>query len=244
MDTRVSLRSQGRYYKPFRTEAITAADAAAANKIGTLTKQQVLALLWRVKKLRIVASMSYTVEAAIPGDPDVAMSVSVNRVIPRTFDEEGFEFGAELEAKDFLKATMDFPYVRFEAFTDPDIAIFSIVSGFDAAYILLDEAEDYWLPSAPECDTDSTDDTHRPSWSIAPPDYEVTTELLFTGTLEVLGASISIPMIAKANSVGTVSVDAAAFAVTVEEWYPYATTAGAAAWNTTTGAPANGGPGA
>lgn len=40
------------------------------------------------------------------------------------------------------------------------------------------------------------------------------------------------------------AITAASLTVTATEWFPYKTTAGAAAWNTSTGAAANGGPGA
>lgn len=41
-----------------------------------------------------------------------------------------------------------------------------------------------------------------------------------------------------------VTISGVSIALTVVEWFPYATKAGDPAWNTTTGAPANGGPGA
>lgn len=61
-------------------------------------------------------------------------------------------------------------------------------------------------------------------------------------TLNLTTGSVNIPTRAIAPAPGTIS--AATVTVEITEWFPYKTTAGAPAWNTSTGEPVNGGPGA
>lgn len=252
MDKHLALRSTGRFYRPLTAPDGVAADLESGVNTGPFTKDQVLALIWRVKKIKIVAEMSYTKEVLIsaPEDPAEYEEQSFTKNIDVDM-ERIQEFGEDagpailLTKEQFLSQILDSQMVIFTSHTateeDPDITAGWNFSFGLSGSMTKDENDGYWMNYGIVASDNSEGDDLRWYPGEATPGG---TEIDFTGTFVILGITISIPMHSFGGVLGLVSTDSASFAATVTEWYPYATSTGAPAWSSTTGAPINGGPGA
>ena len=269
MNRHLSIAGSREGYRPFTTTAATVEEIEDARRIGPFTRAEVLALLWRVKKFNIVAEVSGTGEKEVYNEATeeyemqaTTISASINKSpqvcynLSEDSSVEGFVPDDKIVPYLMLNVTVDGGQL---VFSDPPDGTFEAEGagiGFyfnSSSEVWKDPDGGHWLDmsmsagkSASGSSTGggavslrSTDD---------PLDPAIVDQLHFTGSLVIGGTTVDLRMVATAvgnSEVGVVTaVDSASFEITVEEWRPYATSTGAAAWDTTTGAPANGGPGA
>jgi hypothetical protein len=225
MGLRVTTRTRPRRDFPVIVGTTTAAAAAADNLAGPFTQAQLVELIFRVRKVRITASISHAryIDPAPEEEPFTeATTTDVDIAIPRrnTSDVDSPEIADEVEILIHSEIGMSF-------FNDTNDGWFTGV----LSSIVKDESGGYWMRinfgGSPvgagfSSDTSIQGDT-----------------LEFNATFTLGGVDFSIPAIAIA-----MEVTAASLMITVEEWWPYATTTGSAAYDTATGAAINGGPAA
>jgi len=232
MGLRVTTRSSPRTDRYFPYGDTTAAAAGADDALtGPFTLAQVCELFYRVRKMRLVGEVTH--ERYIDPPPEEGpltevSSTSMNVVTPRrnTSESGDPEIANEIEV-------LEQSGVSLAYFDTLVTAAFGWTEGGDPE-AMRDETGGYWLRLRFFVGGVEYGDAFISS----DPDL-VGDTIDFDATLTLGGADFSIP--AKALAM---EVTAASLAITVEEWWPYATSAGAAAWNTATGAAVNGGPGA
>lgn len=259
MDKHLSIRSRGYAFTMPDAIAYTASEFASKGYIGPLKRSTLVALIWRVKKLRVEASVSYSWEVRIPDSdpPDTvtrsdSMDLSVD--IERTGGIEsspGTSTFIALPELYFTSANMGSidPFAEFSAYVEfQKLGVYSF-RGPRAEWTIsqesfplgLDENDEYWINSGIYALKWGNDPEVGVSWgasSETPPPGGGTT------TLSLAGDEIPLNFGASVGGVGDVSVDSSSFSVQVTEWYPYANSQGQPCWNASTGAPINGGPGA
>jgi hypothetical protein len=271
MDRRLSISSARGGYCPFFEFPASEAEITGNQLVGPFTRPEIIALIWRVKKLRVVASVAVTSErqiyneateeyemeatsytraldevisvnylnssdpAAPTGDiPDEDFLVSTEEERARVF-----RYATEDGSSTVKRANLGFPYADFPLFG----------GGYYDQSVGKDSTGALWLNIVLDAYVVMAGDAGSTVWEIkgAASDGDGIYEFDFAGSLDILGNSLVLGMkvTPESESAGSnIAITSAAFAVTVEEWRPYATSSGDPAWNTTTGAPANGGPGA
>jgi hypothetical protein len=240
MAYRITWRSRPRPDNGFYAgaAATTAAAQDDLHNIGPFTEAQLTELFWRVRKIKIDATIGWTTDA----DPPETGTDSFSVVLRRCEDNFGLD---EITDESVLFSTnLSGASVLFAS--DAEITD----SGGELQFrgkIGRDESGKFWLirGDEPAIIFASGMESHVSSYEseIAAGDMEV------SGAVMELSGGVEIPiyLVAHAYPVGLGrprSVTSATCTVAVEEWFPYKTTTGAAAWNTTTGAAANGGPAA
>lgn len=226
MGIRVTTRTRPRRDFPFTFGTTTAAAAATEKLAGPFTMAQLVELIFRVRKVRIVGEISHDRYIEPPPEEEPfteASTTEVDIVLPRrnTSEIDTAEIADEVEM--LIQST-----VGLQFFDMPTSASFG---GFLSS-IQKDETGGYWL----DLNVAGSDETGVASFTSG---FGGEEDFIIDAMLTIGGAAVAIP-----TRVIGFNVTAATCAVTIEEWWPYATSAGAAAWNTTTGAPVNGGPGA
>jgi hypothetical protein len=200
--------------------------------MGPFTTDQLMELLFRVRALRMVGSVTtdlgtHTFDHTFPrrdasGDEfaDPA-EVAVNReLLGDKWDVHTVDFTREFFD---LGVWAGGVWISFKWFPLPE----------NSDSIGRDENGKLWLLNATFHVL--TDDHEASVGSSDFGGFPFTVDLVLSSGTVALSGTAQAP-------VGVIS--AASCAITATEWLPYATTTGAAAWNTATGAGANGGPGA
>jgi len=232
MGIRVTTRTRPRRNFPFNFTTTTAAEAIANNLVGPLTLAQVTELIFRVKKLRFVGSISHE-RFVSPSTTASPSTTDVDVLIPRrSLPLPPFGPPLEMEYETEMVDAQDFQVLIHD---HPITASFDVQLGLEG--IKKDaESNTYWLPIFFFTIGQNNGDGQ---FNVRPYDISFSDHNLinFTATLALGGSEIQIPSIAYAFR-----VTAASLAITVEEWWPYKTTSGQPAWSATTGAPINGGP--
>jgi hypothetical protein len=122
------------------------------------------------------------------------------------------------------------------------------IGTFDHVPIFEDENGKFWLQGWFDFRTDGTDDPPVPfvSGCSDPRLHSIVASdtLEFDADLVLASSPTPIPIKAWAAGLAGYPTISASLTITATEWFPYQTSAGDPAWNTATGAPANGGPGA
>jgi len=209
--------------------------------IGPLTMAAVIELIYRVKSINFLAHMTRQDEA--PGDPsatiDVAFDYDFDATVGAGIGElEIFEAAAYSPGGG---SVYSHPIFYESGEFDPGAGITPMATevvppdSLTLAEIFVTPAGDYYLAGVFGVGGGDGD-------------YIAIGNSSRGGLFELIDASIvlssgTFPVAVIAESAGG-QPTSSSLTLTATEWFPFATTAGAAAWDTTTGAPANGGPGA
>ena len=238
MSVRITWRARPRADNGFYAgaAATTAAAQDSLHNIGPFTEAQLTELFWRVRKLRI----DFTIGWATDDDPPETGTDSFSVVLRRCEDNFGLD---EITEESVLFSTnLSGGAVMFVS--DPEITD----SGGNFQFlgkIERDESGKFWI-------TRGDDPAIIYAWggesSVSSYEAEIAPgDMVVSGAALELSGAVEIPIYLVAHptaGMGTRSVTSATCTLVAEEWFPYKTTTGAAAWNTTTGAAANGGPAA
>lgn len=239
MSHRITWRSRPRsqYPWPVRTlpstlAALYAGGGLVPGFIGPLPLPAAVELLFRVKKLAWSAAITVPdqtpAESAADGDLVYDSGVTESDVFAATGYRPDLDDGQSLD----LTSAGGTGY-GWAKFINTGSAI-SILT--ENAEIFRDENGDFWLSGGIEvggnADYVFSIGTIDAGGSYLLFDIDL---VLSTGTHQIQGIATTF-----AGS----SVTAAALTLTATEWFPFRTAAGDPAWNTATGAPINGGPGA
>lgn len=229
MGQRITHRSRPRVDFPFRYRTGTHGDYDH----GPFTLQQIVELLWRVKTLSVVASITdasptvFDLTAEIPRVDEFFDPVTDESVMLQTVHG----YGGIFYTSDDEVGIWNFPYI-----TGDD------VPGDET---IIKDGSDYWIQGDDGYSLATTNfllEWVSGDQFIAQGDGFGGGTVNFEGSL-ILSDGVPIPLKLYAGLTPG-SAESATCVITATEWFPYATTTGAAAWDTTTGAPANGGPGA
>lgn len=249
MSHRITWRSRPRseYPWPLKTGAKTLAELGIGAEnpydslIGPLPMKAVVEILYRVAQLDF--SLSITAD---PGGGDVTQTSSGSIRLQNSGSDpteiEVFKRHSTYMDNDpgglFGETGPSFTFENVEATETAYLQPIDMVWGGSAAEpaIFKDENGDFWLQGGFAFSTVFTD----------PITFDAHNLPLTVGGWILIDAQLVLSCGAfpiKCGVEGAV-VSAASLTIEATEWWPYKTTAGADAWNTTTGAPANGGPGA
>lgn len=262
MDRRISITSTRGGYERFRESPVTSAQIADNYLSGPFTRPDIIALLWRVKKLRIVASVTATATKEVFNETTEEFeTVTTNYtrdvdevlelVYPSNWSSEELQ-DEQIPDDDFLYAVTNSNEHRFRSVGEESGTtggLFYFLCDQYSNDVGKDTGGALWIYLYGGAGTAVTGDAGLTVWEMkygAAAGDDVTTKD-FTGTLQIYDNTVNLVMRVRPSSTeagDNTAITAASFAITVEEWRPYATTAGAGAWNATTGAPVNGGPGA
>jgi hypothetical protein len=259
MGKRISSHSRLRFDFPVGRGKTN--DASAMDKTGwagPFTRAQLVELFWRAEEIKITASGDYEyVFSEVEGVEPLTGTLSLDVTLVRVHSVSGVTSpGDEL---DVFRSLMTSNYGQYEAEW-----VGSGASGVGSMYVrlgsdgLLKDAAGYWLApvggyAQASCgaiisetlEWEAGGDEETGTWDAgsAIVDLRVilsTTEAgTIAATINLGGGAVAFPL---QTSCDGGSVSAATIAVT--KWFEYATSTGAAAWNASTGAPVNGGPGA
>lgn len=207
----------------------TVASMEDAGYIGPFTRRQFTELCYRVKAIRIQASVSW--DDGIGGSGTDTMDVT----LVRRDDSNTAVTNERRITPDIIGP--EFPFV----FTDGFSGFGAFLTGAGPAY--KDENGSYWIEgtSGPALAVNQnaiilSADGSTPG---SPPDNQ----RVFPANVLTFSDATTAPLVLVVAS-GNGDITSASASTTITEWFPYKTTAGLAAWNTATGAIANGGPGA
>jgi hypothetical protein len=238
MADRITWRSRPRPDNGFYAgaAATTAAAQDALHNIGPFTAAQLTELFWRVRKIRITATIAWTADEGPPETGTDSFSVVLRRC------EDNFELDEIAEESVLFSTNLNGSSVLFVS--DPEITD----SGGNFQFlgkIERDEDGKFWIARGddPAIIYAWGGDSDVSSYESAMAEGD----MVISGAVLELSGAVDIPIYLIAHTTagtGSRSVTSASCTVVAEEWYPYKTTTGAAAWNTTTGAAANGGPAA
>ena len=217
-------------------EETTVAAQTALHNIGPFTAAQLTELFWRVRKIQIEATISWTTDDDPPETGTDSFSVTLRRC------EDNFGQDEITEESVLFVTNLNGAGVLF--ISDPEITDFGGSLQF-LGTIVKDENGEFWLPRG-------DDAAIIYAWgevgSVSTFETEIAEgELAVSDVVLTLSDDVEIPVyiVARASAIfGPRSVTSASCTIAVTEWFPYKTTTGAAAWNTTTGAASNGGPAA
>jgi hypothetical protein len=226
---------------PMRTKATTVADLNDGRDlpglIGPLPLVAAMELIYRVKAVEFDGAYSYQDS----GDNEVSGTIA-GEVSMSENELEVWE-SAQFNPADSLPVfTPEMGPVFAPEGNGSMGAINSAnadAQGHGEMEIFVDEDGNYWLSGFAQFSAGSGSPG---SFAIQTTQSFASGTLLLDITLELQSGSYAIKGIGQTNS-GT-TVNSASMTITASEWHPYETTAGVAAWNTETGAPVNGGPGA
>lgn len=254
MSRRITSRSRPRMSPLYgHAVATTAAAAAAAGAIGPMSLAQLTELLWRVKSLRITAAVTVTLPGAMPEDPPDILTnqfdVEILRYLVGTVEWIDPVRFVNHESTIFQQHAAANPLTSWVRYVShPEGSYYLGDSGFYLYAPLLplrlnqDESGLYWIPNASLLAI--TDDAQgRCHLAHRSPFVNLPMAAAAGIVIPLASGDVPLPLFAVSNyGEATLSIDSCA--VTVTEWFPYATTTGQAAWDTATGEPANGGPSA
>jgi hypothetical protein len=222
MGTRITTGGRERLDFPFHHAETTAEAAAAEGRLGPFTMQQVVALFWRVKAVRIVASVTY--ERFTPDtedDPSTTESATFDSdqvAVRAIYSHYPVEPLTDIQI--YVEAASDY---GFFACLSPNSKFIS-TGGLQG--IQKDESGGYWLRILIHVGSGA------PDYAIIGNDDYGGYGFDCTAVLTVFGAEYDIPV----TAYGGLGATAATCAITVDEWLPYATTGAAAVWDADTGA--------
>lgn len=236
LTTYLELRGSRRPYRPIQPQTATAAACTAARRVGPMTRQQLIELVWRVREIELTTSVSYTKFTTDPEeDPELpgetvteSGTQTVNQILPGEVEFELFY------KNNFIERNGQNNEVVYSQ--DPFNAGLSF---YLWQSIYKDEEGEFWIDMVASSKKDSS------AWfrlgRSGDSDTVTEPEILFMGTITLLGASINFPM--RTTTVYAVySVNSASCTVAPSGWHEFATTQGDPAWSPTTGAAVNGGP--
>lgn len=254
MGIRISWRSRprnGEYPWLLRTESVTNAGIdygpdGMTRLIGPLTLEAVVELLYRVEEIQYDGSIAIDIGGygsfdesfngtLIPSFEEAPITVSEITKFERYFPQNPDPDNINLEYRDhdsnqpkwvrpITSSTFERNDLPFSEIYKDDNGNFYLNGGFDFTAT---------------ADVGGTPFTYFiSSYGNFSLDYVQVFDadlILFAGTFPI---KVGVPY-----SIGDTFV-ASHLTLTASKWHPFATTTGSDAWNTTTGAPANGGPGA
>jgi hypothetical protein len=255
MGERVTWRSHPRsdYPWPYPTIKTTVANLLVGFPfdyeylIGPLDVAGVVELIYRVNQI----SWSLSVTTEFDGDTTVLTGSGVmeqrnlSGILPT--EKEVFEYNRAIEFQDEIQTIPDF-YRAFNFFST-DTEIISSIELLDYVEpfprrthpIYEDENGNFWLHGAFNCLIADDENFNK----IAGATNFLSQAALYTLEIHATLVLHSGTYLLKAVAGGGDSTPSSAtYTLTATRWHAYATTTGADAWNTTTGSPANGGPGA
>ena len=245
-------------------------DCTALTKTGVpgpFTRAQYVELLWRVKEIRILASASYEyvfsdAEGAEPLTGTISMDITL-------FARSGDGVGVSNELGILRNSFPDGPFSKgFRDWSPDDTPETS--GGMSLTFAIRSMQEDaagWWLPS-PAAGAmgepqplsffiaqrkflawDAGGDEETGTWDAGSTYVTLRVDAGTAGsgqaiasTINLSSGAVSFPLyLTVQNSTETAPGTAS---IEITKWFEYATSTGAAAWNASTGAPANGGPGA
>lgn len=206
----------------------TVASMADNGYIGPFTRKQFAELCYRVKAIRIQASVSW--DDGIGGSGTDTMDVTLVR------RDDAFN-GIANERRlisDIIGA--EFPFV----FGDGVGGFGTFLTAAGPAY--KDENNDYWISSLGNDALAVTQNDVTLTANGTTPTPAANESVFASNVLTFSDASTAplVLLVASANG----DITSASASVTITEWFPYKTTTGLPAWATATGLPINGGPGA
>lgn len=257
MSHRITWRSRPRsgYPWPLRTSRITNLErqgsGVAPNLIGPLSMQAVVELLYRVKEVDVSGGVlmelysdpfNLTVSGTLTSnlDMDELTKFTSNSHTPGSGRPDGDFFDALLATGGWTLPQQVKPLVSAEL--RPDLP---------ESEIYIDDDGNYWLhgifslevgddPAILAFEVTSGDAVTYPSGAPLPPEWVATAcevpLVLKCGTFNLKASIAHVP-----PNEAFISTD---LTLTASKWHPFKTKAGSDAWETDTGAPANGGPGA
>jgi len=242
MSIRITSRSRPRMDKypwPMRTRQVTLAqineDREVPGLIGPLPMIAVMELMYRVRKLRYQGSAEVD-----DGITQEQLTIDLTTDYPGGTDELALWAAlhynlADVESLEAFASNDDgFAYAR---------AISTSLGQQNMhpeAEVFQDENGDYWLSGLLGCQI-GFDIFTFPSVVLSTNDDGGTFQT-FTALLKLQTGDYNLSAIA--TTLSAPDINDPALTITATEWFPYKTTAGLAAWDTATGAIANGGPGA
>lgn len=214
---------------------VGALDNPDGGYIGPLTLDAVFEILFRVKTFTAAGSIT-SAEGEDPVDNDHAGTWTR---MAEDWEFETITGTEETIAANFIRAVED-PTANqaLGIFEDAGHAPDSMAAAYGNRFfptVLIDEAGAYWMQLVfSSTRVDGSFNQTRFSQEDEGEGRTIYPLILSSGTYDM--------RLSPFLSSGLIGTDE--FSLTATEWFPYATRSGAAAWNTSTGAPANGGPGA
>lgn len=266
MGVRISSHSRDRFDFPLGRHTVVDASATAKpDAPGPFTRAQMVELLWRVKKIRVTGSASFSYEHSELTAP-VTGSVEVDVILTRASDYlvavvDENELFLQLMGNEFYGA----PFAYWSAEIDDSGLGRVVMSPYFGG--LPKDDDGYWLTGlfcqaglgSGELATgqqvvswEEGGDIETGEWpagsktivlNVDITSQAISPRVIIAATLNLQGTPVDFPLEVYAID-SAVELTGHAASIEITEWFPYATTAGAAAWNTTTGSPSNGGPGA
>ena len=251
MGERVTWRSRPRsdYPWPLRTKTTTVADLISdygnngiIGMIGPLPMAAMVELIYRVKAAEFVFSVetkygedaedypwtttSRTGTMGFTGTP-----TEINALKEASYSPESFGFVSSLE-------------MEWEGADPADVAYLSSVSSSPlaghAADIFKDENGEFWVTGSTFFAVTEPGGGNAVDIEIRENDSYATFAVVSV-SLVLSSGTFAFDQIASCDGY---AIRNSELTIAASEWWPYKTTAGAAAWDTATGAAANGGPGA
>jgi hypothetical protein len=202
------------------------------NISGPWAAKDIAALLYRAKKLRLRATINHKEEInPYPEEPPYLQSVttSIDIELVRMRDA-GFDVPVENE----IELLQNYTYNYYQDQDGNGVTF--------ASRPYLDDGQWYLAASVYAL---SEEKTTAPSKVLIA--QESSSGYPISANFEILGTNYEIPakvILLETGGDPEIVVEDASCSIEVTEWWTYATKSGAPAWNATTGAPANGGPGA
>lgn len=237
LTTYLELRGSRRPYKPIQPQTTTAAACTTARRVGPMTRQQLIELVWRVREIKFTTSVSFTKftedpeeDPELPGDTVTESGTqTVQQILPGEVEFELFD-------KNNFVARNGYDN---EVVYSQDPAFNAGLGYYLWRSIYKDETGKFWIDMVASSRKDGS------AWLQLGRngDSETATapQILFMGSLLLSGGSINFPM-RTSTSFSIYSVNSASCTVEPSGWHEFATTQGDPAWSPTTGAAVNGGP--
>jgi hypothetical protein len=256
MGKRISSHSRLRFDFPVGRGKTN--DASAMDKAGwagPFTRSQLVELFWRAKEIRITASGNYEYESPA-GVLTGTLSLDVTLVRVDTV----LGVTSPCDELDVFRGLMTSNYGQYEAEWEG-----YFTGGFGRVYIrlgaggLLKDAAGWWLTpiasggyaqtscgaiKSKTLEWEAGGDEETGTWDAGSAVVALRLNLSTTesgtkaATLNLGGGTVAFPLQTSCDG-GSVS----SATIEITKWFEYATSTGVAAWNASTGAPVNGGPG-
>lgn len=257
MGKRITWRSRPRADIPFSGSIDDVTSDDKTNWVGPMSLAQLVELFWRVKTLKFTGTIyiDFTyltdpedVSSRVAGSQYYSLDVPLTR---RSFIGIPPTSYFESDETDIFRENLHWGGLAQWAYSSSGETEIMLS---ETPPILRDNSGDYWLKPFFRISADSGvydlpfagishgTDTQYDEGTLS--DYEMIPAVLSLG-----GADVNFPILWYAyeygsyNGLDDVVITSATAAIEVTEWFPYATKAGLDAWDTATGAPANGGPG-
>lgn len=220
----LELRPTRRAYRrpPFETSTVSA--CTTARRMGPLTRQQLVALLWRVRALSFTFSVTYTkFSEEDPELPGAQVTESgVKECVRSVSDEEGTEL---LDKGAWIQDNTSDGLILFSQVN----AGFNFYAGRE---VYQDENGKFWINFIGSAREDGS------AWMIIERDGDSDTVtppgILFTGTFTILGEDVDL-FLAVDTVYPVYSIDSATCTLAPSGYHEFSTAAGDPVWDTTTG---------